>query len=413
MIGVVLGTGVLLAMTACTPSPDPRQIEVLHFWTSGGEARALRQLKARMQADGYGWRDLAVAGGAGDNAKTVLKTRLLARNPPAAAQINMPAIAEWGREGVLAKLDAVAAAGRWDEVLPPMVGRGMKYDGHYVAVPFGLHRINTLFVNPEVFQRAGARIPTTWEEFFTAADKIRAAGLLPLAHGGQPWQDAVLFQAMVLGVGGPDFYRRALVDLDRAALASATMLRVFEQLARLRRYIDADAAGRDWNIATGLVISGRAGMQIMGDWAKGEFAAAGKQAGSDYLCLATPGSGSAYLFQADSFAMFDTPAAATRAGQERMAALVMSPAFQEAFNLAKGSIPARRGIPAERFDDCARHAIGALAGAERSGTLLPGLGMVAGAMQEGAVSDVITEFLNSTMKPVDARLALVRAITDR
>ena len=46
---------------------------------------------------------------------------------------------------------------------------------------------------------------------------------------------------------------------------------------------------QDWNQATNLVITGKAGGQIMGDWAQGEFQVAGQVAGKDYTCL--PGLG--------------------------------------------------------------------------------------------------------------------------
>lgn len=389
------------------------ELEVLHFWTSGGEAKALAQLKQRMLAKGVAWRDLAVAGGAGDNAKTALKARVLSGNPPAAAQMNMPAIAEWGREGVLGNLDALAAAGRWDAVLPAVIARGMKYDGHYVAVPANVHRVSTMFVNPAVFAKAGAAVPHSWEEFFVAADKIRAAGMVPLAHGGQPWQDAVLFQALALGVGGPLFYQKALVEMDQATLQGPVMLAVLTQFARLRRYIDKDAAGRDWNVATGMVMSGKAGMQIMGDWAKGEFANAGKVPGQDYLCLPAPGTQGAFMFQADAFALFSTRSPALARAQSLFATAVMGADFQQSFSLAKGSVPARTGIAAAPFDSCAQRAMADLRAANAGGTLVPSLGMVASATQEGAIGDVLTEFVNSSMTPQAARTALAKAALER
>ena len=51
--------------------------------------------------------------------------------------------------------------------------------------------------------------------------------------------------------------------------------------SELRGYVDPGSPGRNWNDATSLVIQGKAGMQFMGDWAKGEFAAAGLTPGKD------------------------------------------------------------------------------------------------------------------------------------
>jgi glucose/mannose transport system substrate-binding protein len=171
------------------------EVEVLHYWTSGGEAKSVAELKKIMQAKGHVWKDFAVAGGGGDNAATVLKSRVVSGNPPAAAQIKGPAIQEWAGEGVLANLDATAKAENWDSLLPKAVADGMKYKGNYVAAPVNVHRVNWVWANPEVLKKAGVSgMPKNYAEFFAAADKIKAAGFIAVAHGGQNWQDFTTFE---------------------------------------------------------------------------------------------------------------------------------------------------------------------------------------------------------------------------
>ena len=121
------------------------------------------RLKRLLEAKGDTWKDFAVAGGGGEAAMTVLKSRVVSGDPPTAAQIKGPTIQEWGEEGVLANLDPVAEAGGWEALLPPVVAGVMKYDGHYVAAPVNVHRVNWLWVNPEVLAKAGAKVPTTWD----------------------------------------------------------------------------------------------------------------------------------------------------------------------------------------------------------------------------------------------------------
>ena len=135
-------------------------LEVLHWWTSGGEAKAAGELRATMQKKGHNWKDFAVAGGGGDSAMTVLKSRVVSGNAPAAAQIKGPSIQEWAREGVLANMDAVAKAEKWDDLLPKVIADGLKYKGNYVAAPVNVHRVNWLWANPEAFKKAGAKLPT-------------------------------------------------------------------------------------------------------------------------------------------------------------------------------------------------------------------------------------------------------------
>ncbi|MDX1522729.1 MAG: ABC transporter substrate-binding protein, partial [Anaerolineae bacterium] len=174
------------------------EVEVLHWWTSGGEAEAVGKLRDLLEAEGHEWKDFAVAGGGGDSAMTVLKSRAMSGNPPAAAQIKGPEIQEWGELGLLGNLDPVAEAGQWDALLPEVVADIMRHDGRYVAVPVNVHRINWLWANPEVLADAGVEVPTTWDELFAAGDALREAGYVPLAHGGQPWQDATTFETVVL-----------------------------------------------------------------------------------------------------------------------------------------------------------------------------------------------------------------------
>ncbi|HVK33510.1 MAG TPA: ABC transporter substrate-binding protein, partial [Burkholderiaceae bacterium] len=192
----------LAAAAALATAAHAGEVEVLHWWTSGGEAKAAAALKSSMQAKGHTWKDFAVAGGGGDAAMTVLKSRVVSGNAPAAAQIKGPSLQEWAKEGVLANLDATAKAEKWDEVLPKVVSDAMKYKGNYIAVPVNVHRVNWLWASPAAFQKAGAKLPTNWDEFFVAAEALRKAGVTPVAHGGQNWQDFTTFEAVALGVGG-------------------------------------------------------------------------------------------------------------------------------------------------------------------------------------------------------------------
>jgi glucose/mannose transport system substrate-binding protein len=408
-----LSAAVLIMIAAF--NVEAGEVEVLHWWTSGGEARSVAELKRMLEAKGHSWKDFAVAGGGGENAMTVLKSRVVSGNPPTAAQIKGPSIQEWGDEGVLANLDGVAKKGGWDKLLPAVVADVMKYQGHYVAVPVNVHRVNWMWVNPTVFKKAGAKIPSTWDEFFVAADKIKLAGFIPVAHGGQPWQDATTFESIVLGVGGADFYRNALVKLDPAVLDSPQMTKALELLRRLKGYTDNDAPGRDWNLATAMVINGKAAMQFMGDWAKGEFSSAGKKPGSDFQCVATPGTDGSFSFNIDSFVMFDVGDGEAREAQTALAETIMEPDFQQVFNLNKGSIPARMNMARDKFDGCAHLSMDAFISSAESGKLVPSMahGMAVSPAVQGAIFDVVTQFYNDdNMSPAAAVKALAAAVKD-
>jgi len=405
----------LAGMLAFSAFSRAGEVEVLHWWTSGGEAKSVAELKKILEAKGHKWKDFAVAGGGGENAMTVLKSRVVSGKPPTAAQVKGPSIQEWGQEGVLTNLDDVAKGANWDGLLPAVVSNVMKYQGHYVAVPVNVHRVNWMWVNPEVFKKAGAKIPSTWEEFAVAADKIRKAGFIAVAHGGQPWQDATVFESVALGVGGADWYNRAFVNLDASALNSPTMEKSFATLRTVQKSIDKDAANRDWNLATAMVINGKAAMQFMGDWAKGEFTAAGKSPGKDYVCMPAPGTKGAFTFNIDSFIMFEQKGADAKDAQRALAYSIMEPQFQEVFNLNKGSIPARTGMSMAKFDQCAKDSSAEFESSAKSKKLVPSWahGMAMPASAQGAMFDVVTQFMNSNMTPKAAAEKMAAAAKSR
>jgi glucose/mannose transport system substrate-binding protein len=403
---------VAAASVVIAPMTQASEVEVLHWWTSGGEAKSVAYLKERLEGKGVSWKDFAVAGGGGENAMTVLKSRAVSGNPPTAAQIKGPSIQEWGELGFLASIDDVAKTNKWDSLLPGVVSDVMKYDGKYVAAPVNVHRVNWLWANPEVFKKAGASIPTTWADFIVQAKKIKDAGYIALAHGGQAWQDATVFEAVVLGVGGPEYYQKAFVELDMKALDSKTTEEVFKVFGELRQFVDANSPGRDWNVATSMVINGEAAMQIMGDWAKGEFVVAGKKPGTDFVCVASPGTSNAFTFNVDSFAFFKQSDSENQKAQKAMAQEILGSDFQKVFNLNKGSIPARLGMARDEFDTCAHDSMNAFVSSAQTGGLVPSFahGMAVSEAVSGAIYDVATNYFNSDTSAAEGKKQLVAAV---
>ena len=390
-------------------------VEVLHWWTSGGEAKALQVLKDDFAKQGGVWKDMPVAGGGGDAAMQTLKARIVANDAPAAAQIKGPTIQEYDDEGVVApyNVNAVAKAENWDKLLSKQVASHMKCDGGkaYCAAPVNIHRIDWFWANKKVLDSNGIKMPSSWAEFNTAADKLKSKGIIPLAHGSQPWQDATVFEAVALGIGGNKFYKKAFVDLDAKTLGGSTMVKVFDQMRKLKNYTDPGSPGRDWNVATGMVMEGKAAFQIMGDWAKGEFAAAGMEPGKDYLCSPTP-SNNGYLYNVDSFIFYKNAGKEKVEGQKLLASLIMGKNFQKVFNMYKGSIPARLDVSMDDFDMCAKKSNADLNTASKKGGLMPSFahGMALRGAQKGAIQDVVTDHFNTDMSSQEAAKKVAAAV---
>ena len=410
---MLCGTGLLFAGAEPEDTDDQTgEVEVLHWWTSGGEAAAVAVLQELLTEEGHTWIDFAVAGGGGDAAMVALRSRAVAGNPPTAAQVKGPQIQDWAAEGFLTNLDGVADEEGWDDIVPGIVADVMKYQGHWVAVPVNVHRINWMWVNPDVFEAAGVDIPATWDEFPAAAQAIEDAGYIPVAWGGQDWQEATVFETILLGVGGTDFYFDTMVNADESALSSSTMVEVFETLRMVHSFTDPGAPGRDWNLATTMVIEGQAAMQFMGDWAKGEFTAAGKEPDVDYLAVAAPDTADGFIFNIDSFIMFEVDDPGDQEAQRAMARLILSEKFQEVFNVYKGSIPVITGMSQTPFDIPARLSMDDFAATAASGDLVPSMAheMAVARAIRGAMLDTVTIFVNSDMSPEDAVEALASAV---
>jgi glucose/mannose transport system substrate-binding protein len=387
-------------------------VEVLHWWTSGGEAAALNVLKGNLEKQGITWHDMPVAGGGGEAAMTAVRARVTAGNPPTAVQMLGFDILDWGKQGVVADLNAVAAKEGWDKTVPAALQKFSKYNGKWIAAPVNVHSTNWVWANKEVLAKAGVTSePKTWDEFIADARKVQKAGFIAIAHGGQPWQEATIFDGVAISTGGIDYYRKALIDLDAKTINSATTEKVFQRMSQIRKLVDKDFSGRDWNVASGMVISGKAGFQIMGDWAKGEFLNAKKVPGKDFLCFRMPGTQGTVSFNSDQFVMFKV-GADKEAAQAKLASAIMDPGFQSAFNVVKGSVPARTDVPDTAFDACGKKGMKDLAEANKNNTLVGSMahGHAVPASIKNAIYDVVTRHFNGQLDDKKAVAALAAAV---
>jgi glucose/mannose transport system substrate-binding protein len=411
---ILMATALLAATAFSAHAQDVKEVEMLHWWTSGGEAAALNVLKQDLATEGYAWKDVPVAGGGGDAAMTALKAMVAAGNYPTASQMLGYTVLDYAAAGKMGDLTETAKEEGWDKVVPAALQKFSVYDGKWVAAPVNVHSVNWLWINKAVMDKIGGTEPKTFDDFIVLLDKAKAAGVTPLALGGQNWQEATMFDSVVLSTGGPEFYKKAFNDLDEEALASDTMKQSFDNLAKLKEYVDPNFSGRDWNLATAMVINGDALVQVMGDWAKGEFKAAGKEPGTDYLCYRFPGTDGSVIYNSDMFGMFDVPAD-RKAAQIALAKATLSKSFQSAFNVVKGSVPARTDVPDTDFDACGKKGIADLKAANDGGTLFGSLAQGYGAPPAvaNAYKDVVSKFVHGQIATSDEAVAqLVQAIDD-
>ncbi len=413
----------LLALLACVAGlgggvarASPAELQVLHWWTSASERRAADGLAARLAAEGILWRDAAIPGGAGQGAGKVLRSRVLAGDAPEATQMIGTTIAEWANIGLLLELDDVAVAGQWGQVLFPTVHQLVQHRGHVVAAPLGIHRVNLLFANRRLFDRHRLSPPRSWDEWEATASALQAAGVTPLALSSEPWQVATVFESLVLAGGGQALYRELFVQHDPRAATDPRVLEALQRLRTLKSWAGTRVAERPWTAALQQLQRGEAAMMVMGDWAKGELAAAGWAVGEQFFCIAVPGTAAHHLYSVDSFTMFAKDYTRS-AAQERMAALLMQPALQAEYNRSKGSVPPRRDADPAAMDACARDSWTLFARGEA--VLAPSL-VHRMATDEASKDAIVAElhrfFINDQMPPADVQrrlAAMFRVLPNR
>ncbi|MCW7537922.1 ABC transporter substrate-binding protein [Aquabacterium sp. A7-Y] len=402
-----LAVAASLTLAALAPAHAESRAEVIHWWTSGGESAAVKELAQAYKAAGGTWVDHAVAGV--ETAKATALNRIVGGNPPAAAQFNTSKqFHDLVDGGLLNNVDEVALKNGWDKLLPAPILNSVRIKGHYYAVPVNIHMPAWFWYSKAAFEKAGLKEePKTPEQLFAALDQLKAAGLVPLALGGQPWQEKLTFDAVLAHVGGPELYLKFYRDRDARTIRSEAFKNVLLAFKRLRHYVDAGSAGRNWNDATSMLISGKAGIQIMGDWAKGEFQAARQTAGKDFGCFPGLGPKSPYIVSGDVFVFPKTGDAAVTKAQQLLAASMTAPATQVAFNSRKGSIPIRGDVDASAMDPCARLGLQVMKDSSRH---LPNPEMLVTPDVAGNLQDAVTQYWNTNQSVDDAVKAIASAM---
>ncbi len=374
-------------------------LEVTHWWTSGGEAAAVAEFAKAFDATGNKWVDGAIAG-SGGTARPIIISRILGGDPMGATQLNHGRQAEeLIQAGLMTDLTELAEKEGWkDLVNPSSLLDACTYEGRIYCVPVNIHSAQWIWLSHGAFEKVGLAVPSNWDEFVAAAPKLREAGITPLAMGQQGWQQNLAFGTLTIAIAGIDAWRKVSVERDVATASGPEYQAVFEAVANARELARGSNV-QDWNLATNLVITDQAGGQIMGDWAQGEFQVAGEVAGQDYSCL--PGLGVNEILDTggDAFYFPVIDDADTQAAQMALASTLIAPATQVAFNLKKGSLPVRGDIDLSAANDCMKKGLDIL----KAGNVLPSGDMNLTPDTQTQIEDLMAEFWSSEMSAADAQ----------
>ena len=329
--------------------------EVLHWWTEQGELESKQVLVEHLKVNDIEFEDFAIVGSGGGGAIHVLQMRALSGNPPEAAQIKGPDIAEWNNLSMLIGINELTDTSAWEHFLPKVVIDDITVEKQYMAVPINIHRVNWLWLNTKIFKQYGLAAPTTWKQFFSVANFLTSKGVKPVVFGGTPWQDALLFESVAISELGAEKYKQAFVAFNHDVISSIEMVNTFKLFKQLHRYATPEQQGQDWTWSSQAFINNKAAMLFMGDWVKGSWAAIGKKAMQDYQCVPVPGTKGVFSYNIDSFVLFKKAhSSIDQHSQSIFVETLISPEFQQDFSQLKGSIPARTDLDLSAFDECSQ-----------------------------------------------------------
>lgn len=406
-----LAKALLSATAICAAtSASAVDLEVTHWWTSGGEAAAVAEFaKAFNEKTEHNWVDGAIAGGGG-TARPIMVSRILGGDPMGATQFNHGRQTEELIEaGLMLDLTDIAEAEGWKDIVhPSSLLDSCTYEDRIYCVPVNIHSWQWIWLSHKAYADAGVAVPGNWDEFVAAAPALEKAGKIPLAMGQQPWQSSGAFGVMVVAIAGVDAWKAVNADKNADVAAGPEYAKVFEAAANARA-MAANSNVQDWNQATNLVITGEAGGQIMGDWAQGEFQVAGQTAGEDYTCLPGLGVNEIISTGGDAFYFPKQDDAAVEAAQKELASLMLTKEVQVNFNLKKGSLPVRGDVDLATANDCMKKGLAILA----AGNILPDGNQLLSADTSGQIEDLMVEFWNDpSISAADAQARYAAIIAD-
>ncbi|MBY5553339.1 carbohydrate ABC transporter substrate-binding protein [Rhizobium leguminosarum] len=396
LMAALLATSVALPLGAANAT----DLEVTHWWTSGGEAAAVAELAKAFDATGNHWVDGAIAG-SGGTARPIMISRITGGDPMGATQFNHGRQAEeLVQAGLMRDLTDVATAEKWKDIIrPSSLLDSCTIDGKIYCAPVNIHSWQWLWLSNAAFKKAGVEVPKNWDEFVAAAPALEKAGIIPLAVGGQPWQATGAFDVLMVAVAGKDTFNKVFKDKDAEVAAGPEIAKVFKAADDARRMAKGSNV-QDWNQATNLVITGKAGGQIMGDWAQGEFALAGQKAGTDYTCLPGLGVNEIISTGGDAFYFPLLKDEEKSKAQGMLAKTLLDPKTQVAFNLKKGSLPVRGDVDLAAANDCMKKGLEIL----QKGNVIQGTDQLLSADSQKQKEDLFSEFFaNPSMTPEDAQ----------
>jgi glucose/mannose transport system substrate-binding protein len=357
-VGAALAATAVLAVSACSSTPSStstktaaastKKVDVFTWWAAGGEKAGLDGMISVFKKDcsKYEFVNGAVAGGGGDKAKTLLANNLKAGNAPDSFQAHAGGeLSDYIANGQVEDITAVFKAAGLDSAFPKDLLDQITVAGKVYSVPANIHRANMVWVNPVVLKKAKldpTKAPATVKAWIADLAKLKAAGVATPLVLSTGFAEEMLLETTLLGDLGVDKFK-GLYD-GSTKWDGSDVTTAINDYKTLVSYSNADRETMDWDAAMSKYLlptnpaTATGGYQVMGDWVPAQVLSL-KMPETSYTYWPAPGNDGVYQWLSDSFTL--PKGANNPEGAKCWLTVVGSAAGQKAFNLVKGSIPAR------------------------------------------------------------------------
>jgi glucose/mannose transport system substrate-binding protein len=326
------------------------KLEIFSWW-SGDEGPALNALVKLYETKYPSVKvdNATVTGGAGTNAKAVLKTRMLGGDAPDSFQAHagQELTGTWVVADRMEDLSSLYKSEGWAAKFPKAVIDLISYKGGIYSVPVDVHRSNVMWYVPATLKKMGVSAPTSWASFLTTCATLKAKGMATPLVMGENWTQQMIWESVAVGMLGPKGWN----DLwsGKLKFTDPRVVGTFTTYGKVLDCANKDASGLSWQQATDRVLSGQAAFNIMGDWAAGYMTTTKKlKPGTGFAWSASPSTNGTFIMLADSFGL--PKGAKDRAEAINWLKVLGSKDGQDTFNPLKGSIAARTDSDPSKYN---------------------------------------------------------------
>lgn len=159
----------------------------------------------------------------------------------------------------------------------------MAYEGKRYGISTGVNTQGIVY-NKEAFLKAGVdKVPTTLDELYAAAEKLKAADIVPLyMNYGAQWPMGNWAENSAWYVSGDPAFHNTMITMD-APFQTDNAWGILAGIARTfveNGWVEKDLSTNNWELSKGEVASGKAAMYFLGNWVIPQVIGAGTESGN-------------------------------------------------------------------------------------------------------------------------------------